>query len=287
MDLTDLINRNPAPEPWSEGEKIPWNDPAFSQRMLQEHMSQAHDLASRRFERIDQHVRWIHEELLGGVRTSILDLGCGPGFYTSRLARLGHTTTGIDFSPASIAYARQTAKAEGLSCEYHQADIRSADYGSGYGLAMLLFGEFNTFRPSEARTILRNICHSLVPGGVMLLEVSSCDAIYDLGQEPATWYAVPTGLFSDRPHICLMEKFYDSLMSVATERYLIIDAETSEVTRYASSSQAYTHADFQEMLGNCNYHQLDFYQTFGEDNSLGEEFFLIVCKKIQEDSTPS
>jgi predicted TPR repeat methyltransferase len=37
----------------------------------------------------------------------ILDLGCGPGLYTQRLASLGHTCVGIDISPASIAYARR------------------------------------------------------------------------------------------------------------------------------------------------------------------------------------
>jgi SAM-dependent methyltransferase len=278
-ELKDLIRLNPAPEPWSEGEKIPWDDPEFSQRMLQEHLSQDHDLASRRIEKIDQHVHWIHETLLNCESTRILDLGCGPGFYTNRLAKLGHTATGIDFSPASIDYARQVAGAERLTCEYKLADIRHVEYGSGYGLVMMLYGEFNTFRPSEARSIIQKICRSLASGGILLLEVSCSDAIYDLGQEPPTWYAVPSGLFSDRPHICLMEKFYDGLMAVTTERYLIIDVETAYVTRYASSLQTYTHSDFQNMLGVCEYQQLDFHSNFGEDHTMGEKFFLVVCKK--------
>ena len=40
----------------------------------------------------------------------VLDLGCGPGLYTTRLAKLGHTCVGIDFSPASIAYAKAEAE---------------------------------------------------------------------------------------------------------------------------------------------------------------------------------
>jgi len=46
VNLTDLINRK-MPEPWAE--KIPWDDPAFSERMLKEHLSQEHDAASRRW----------------------------------------------------------------------------------------------------------------------------------------------------------------------------------------------------------------------------------------------
>lgn len=56
MKLIDIIHRQPNPQPWSEGEKIPWNDPAFSKRMLKEHLSQAHDAASRRSETIDAQV---------------------------------------------------------------------------------------------------------------------------------------------------------------------------------------------------------------------------------------
>ena len=89
MNLTDLINRSSPPLPWDEGDNIPWNEPDFSRRMLNEHLSQAHDAASRRFAIIDQHVDWIHNKLLAGQSTKILDLCCGPGFYTSRLAKLG------------------------------------------------------------------------------------------------------------------------------------------------------------------------------------------------------
>ena len=50
MKLPDLVGREPAPDPWTEGEKIPWHEPEFSRRMLEEHLSQHHDAASRRLE---------------------------------------------------------------------------------------------------------------------------------------------------------------------------------------------------------------------------------------------
>ena len=36
MNLEDLINRKCPPEPWEDGDKIPWYDPGFSERMLKE-----------------------------------------------------------------------------------------------------------------------------------------------------------------------------------------------------------------------------------------------------------
>jgi hypothetical protein len=79
MNLLDMIERTAIPAPWSEGEKIPWDEPGFSERMLKEHLSQEHDAASRRTEHIDAHVDWIHRELLGERPARVLDLGCGPG----------------------------------------------------------------------------------------------------------------------------------------------------------------------------------------------------------------
>ena len=45
MRLSDIVRRRVPPVPWEEGENIPWNDPAFSERMLAEHLSQEHNLA--------------------------------------------------------------------------------------------------------------------------------------------------------------------------------------------------------------------------------------------------
>ena len=64
----------------------------------------------------------------------------------------------------------ERAGARNLSCEYIHDDIRTADYGTGYQLVMLLFGEFNVFRHEEIADILGRAYHSLALGGVLLLE---------------------------------------------------------------------------------------------------------------------
>src|SRR5574340_1046753 len=149
LTLLDLINRMPTPAPWEEGDNIPWDEPGFSERMLAEHLSQEHDAASRRLRKIERQVEWIHSEVLGGRATRVLDLCCGPGLYTSRLAARGHECAGIDFSPAAIAYAKQQAGAGKLACRYQQEDVRQADFGGGFGLVMMLYGQFNVFQRSE------------------------------------------------------------------------------------------------------------------------------------------
>ncbi|MGD9315493.1 MAG: class I SAM-dependent methyltransferase [Anaerolineae bacterium] len=248
MRLLDIVNRAPEPAPWGEGDNIPWHDPAFSQRMLKEHLTQEHDAASRRFEIIDQHVDWIHHQLLSGHSAKILDLGCGPGLYSSRLARLGHDCLGIDYGPASIAHAEAEARKDGLRCTYRHQDIRTAEYGSGFDLVMLIFGEFNVFRPTEAMSILQKAHRALADGGILLLEPHTFSVIERLGGRRPFWYSAQSELFSDSPHLYLEESFWDASSSVATIRYYIVDAATGKVTRYAQSLQAYTDEEYNSVL---------------------------------------
>ena len=72
--LSDILSRAAA-KPFAVGDKIPWHEPGFSARMLREHLSQAHDAASRRTEKIERHVDWIHNEVLGTRPSRILDVG--------------------------------------------------------------------------------------------------------------------------------------------------------------------------------------------------------------------
>ena len=44
--------------------------------------------------------------LYGGRRIHILDLGCGNGYITARLAGLGHQVTGLDAAPDGISIAQ-------------------------------------------------------------------------------------------------------------------------------------------------------------------------------------
>lgn len=259
MTLSEFYNRTRIPEPWAEGDNIPWHDPAFSRRMLREHLSQDHDRASRRFDIIDSHVQWIHQSLLGGRPSRILDLGCGPGLYAHRLGALGHTVTGIDYSPAAIEFARNphpdgfpefspayldSMAGTSSRCTFHCSDLRHvADYRFGsdpYDLIMLLYGEFNVFRPAHIRQILDVCCQALAPGGILLLEPQTHDAVRRTGLQSPFWSQAAASVFSDRPHIWLEEYAWDPPTETATTRYWVIDAATADVTPYAQTFQAWS-----------------------------------------------
>jgi SAM-dependent methyltransferase len=275
MNLVDIVQRAPDPEPWAEGDNIPWFEPEFSRRMLKEHLSQDHDAASRRMDIIEDQLDWIHNQVLRGKTSRILDLGCGPGLYSNRLAQYGHTCTGIDFSPASVEYAQAHAA---QNCTFRLDDIRTADFGLGYNLAMLIYGEFNVFRPEHASNILRKAYNALEPGGQVLLEPHTFAAVKRLGEEN-NWSAQAQGLFSERPHLLLTEGMWNEESKTMTTRFFLVDAESGEVTRYAHSYQAYTTEDYERVLLEAGFYDVQFYPGLGEKVNLPGHLMAIVASK--------
>jgi SAM-dependent methyltransferase len=287
MQLADLWRRAIPPAPWREGDNIPWNEPAFSARMLDEHLSQAHDAASRRSALIDRHVAWIHHTLLHSSPTTILDLGCGPGLYTSRLARLGHSCTGIDFSPASIAYARTSAVEQQLDCRYALEDLRSAAFG-GFGLAMCIFGEINVFPRDQAANLLRKAYDALAGGGVLLLEAHTFAAIQQIGQRPPRWFTAQTGLFGATPHLGLVEHFWHAEARAATIRSYAIELASGALTSYAQSFQAYSAPEYTALLQACGFGDIVFTPSLtGAPEADQPDLVVVVARKAAANAAVS
>lgn len=250
--------------------KIPWHEEGFSRRMLREHLSQEHDAASRRLPQIDREAAWVHESVLGGRPASILDLACGPGFYTHRFVELGHTCTGIDFGPASIEYARTHHRGE-----FVLADVATADYGEGYDLVCMIYGEFNAFSPASARRIVEKAHRALRPGGALLLDVMSAEAVRGMGQEPGNWYSAERGLWSDSPHIVLRESSFADDHSCSW--HYVIDAGTGAVEEYVAMHQAYSEDDYASLLS--SYREFRRYPSLSGDPVGDGQFFVVVASK--------
>lgn len=65
---------------------------------------------------------------LPAYRATILDVGCGTGSLSVILARLGHTVTGIDVSPAMLARAQAKANVYGQTIAFHVMDAATPQF---------------------------------------------------------------------------------------------------------------------------------------------------------------
>jgi len=284
MKFSDVLNRKIPPEPWVEGEKIPWHEPRFSRRMLEYHLSQDSDAASRRAEIIDLHVAWIGDLLGEDGCKKILDLACGPGLYAHRLSRKGHTVKGIDFSPASIEWARNTANRDSLDIEFTQSDVRSAEYGHNFDLAMLLFGEIDVFSKSDVQTILRKAYESLNDGGFLLLEPHEEGVVQANFATDPRWSTHESSLFSESPHMLLEEGFWIDAAKAAVKRWYVVASKSGVVERYSQTVQAYSKSEFTELVESCGFEVQDPPAGWitGKEGTQGEFYPLVAIKKRQQ-----
>ncbi len=65
----------------------------------------------------------------------VLDLGCGSGIWSVRLAERGWQVTGVDVVPKAIRQGRERAKAAGVEVQFVEGDVtalRAAGVGSGF-----------------------------------------------------------------------------------------------------------------------------------------------------------
>ena len=225
--------------------KIPWDEPAFSQRMLENHLSQDHDWASRRQVVIEQQVAWIAGQLPAGAR--ILDLGCGPGFYTRLLAERDFCCTGVDFSPASIAWARQQAQTAELNIDYQQQDVRAYEPGEQFDFIMMTFGELNVFSAADTRSLINRCAQWLTPGGKLLIEVHTFDEVKRQGMAEPGWQRCPQGLFLATPHLLLTEHAWESAAQTSSTLFMAIE-ENGNVTRFGSQMTAWQDEEYLDLL---------------------------------------
>jgi SAM-dependent methyltransferase len=254
----------PALTPWSEVGQIPWNDPQFSERLLKGHLSQSTDEYSRRIEIIKAHVEWLHVEVLQEKPSRVLDLGCGPGLYTERLARLGHDCVGLDFSPASIRYAREQAEKFSLSTEYLEADLTSADYGGPFDLVFFVYGEFNAFPKSQAAAILARSREALAPGGSLVLEVCRLPFLAMHGSKPTTRQQTQSGPFAAGPYSRITESAWFPESRTAVERNIVTETASGQVSQFVNTLQGYTEAEYLALLSDTGFENISKSPSLGK-----------------------
>lgn len=273
---------------WKGKYKIPWNDPEFSKRMLKMHLSQEHDMASRRSVVIEKQTQWIHENFLQDKCSHILDLGCGPGFYLKKLSDLGHNCTGIDFSPSAIEYAKQSCS----NVKLMLGDITNVTYGENYDLIMILFGEINVFSPQECKLILNKAYNALKTGGILIIEAYLFEAVKKIGQSAKNWFrsnkskkstehwfdnVINDSLFSEEPHIILIENNWLEDEQIALSNFWILE-DNKNTCHYISTTRAYTEQQYINLFKDIGFQNIT-NRSFGEASTDSSDFCLFTGMK--------
>ncbi len=126
-------------------------------------------------ERTDTEVNALVRLLELDTPQKILDLACGFGRHTNRLAALGHSMTGIDITPGFLEIARQDALQRKVDVQYQSGDMRHLTFENEFDRVMLIFTAFGYFTDEENFQVLVNARRALKVGGLLIFDTQNRD----------------------------------------------------------------------------------------------------------------
>lgn len=227
--ILSIFARTSKPPLFEPGEPEFWDDPHISKSMLEAHLDQTHDGASRKTSEIVKTVDHLVDSGFLKTGDRVLDLGCGPGLYDSRLCRKGMRITGIDISRRSIDYARSQAKKDGLDIEYICTDFFNINYERTFDAVLQVYGEICTFS-NEKRDLLLSLIHrALKDDGIFIFDVSTRALRLREGLKNR-WYVSEAGFWRQRRHLVLEEGFDYPENNTYLNQYIVIDEDDTVKT---------------------------------------------------------
>lgn len=220
----EKINERPDPFEFYTASDL-WTDEHTSAQMLSFHLNESIDISSRNAEFISRSVEWIASRFNIGKDTTLADFGCGPGLYTTRLAKRGANVTGIDFSGRSIGYAKEVAAREQLNISYVQQDYLDFETEDRFNLVLMIMCDFCALSQTQRKAILNKFHRIIKPGGSVLLDVYSLTA-FDQREEVATYEVnLLNGFWSPSKYYGFLNTFKYDREKVVLDKYTVVEAE--------------------------------------------------------------
>jgi ubiquinone biosynthesis O-methyltransferase len=98
---------------------------------------------------------------------TVLDIGCGTGNFSIKLAKAGCKVIGIDISEEMLSIAKEKAKQKGLDIEFYNMDIYKLNFENEYFDAVFSMAAFEFIK--EPEKALNEIFRVVKKGGEILI----------------------------------------------------------------------------------------------------------------------
>ena len=276
--LTRIQSYAVRPGLFEPGETHFWNDPHISKGMLEAHLDPDHDLASRRVETIDRITEHLVSADILRRGDRVLDLGCGPGLYASRLCRKGIKVTGLDISPRSLDYAGRYAVENGLEIDYRCLNFLDIDYTGEFDAALQIYGEINTLSDEKRDALLLKVYQALKPGGLFIFDITTRILRMKYGIKN-NWYISDGGFWKPGRHLVLEQGFDYPEKDVWLDQYIVAE-ESDKISVYRNWFHDYQLSNITPVLEKAGFRTLHVWNDLaGAPFSEGGEWIAIVGQK--------
>lgn len=250
-DCPDIYTALATPQPWQSSGSSFWQDEWISAQLLKNHLDSNTPGASRTLPFIDESVAWISTVAPSERHPRLIDYGCGPGLYTERLARCGYQVRGIDFSQRSIDYAKQSAKAQGLSIDYIHASYLDYQFKQPCDVATLIYCDYGALSPADRSQLLYLIRETLSDDGVLILDVftpAKKDRDFTTGQ---TWQRIDGGGFWDPSAHVVLQRNDDYGSGLTLEQSTVVVG--NDIRRFNIWNQYFTQSTLERELESAGF----------------------------------
>jgi len=125
---------------------------------------------------VSREVQFVHDlfrHYAGRELRSVLDIACGPGYHARAFAREGLRAVGLDLRGEMLQFADDQAKAEGVSVEWIEADMRTVTLAEPVDAALSMFDGIDALQTNaDLIAHFRCMADNLTPNGIYLLDIS-------------------------------------------------------------------------------------------------------------------
>ncbi|OGO20434.1 MAG: cyclopropane-fatty-acyl-phospholipid synthase [Chloroflexi bacterium RBG_16_50_11] len=275
--LATISGYSAKPALFEPGEPLFWDDPYISKNMLEAHLNPEHDAASRRPETIDKEINNLITSGTIKPGDRVLDLGCGPGLYASRLCENGIKVTGVDISKRSIDYAVKYAAENSLEINYRCVNFFDIDYVNEFDAVLQAYGELGTFSDEKRDILLAKIHLALKPGGILMFDVTSTAPRPKEGPQNH-WYIVDGGFWRPGRHLVLEQHFDYPEDYVRVDQYIVVDEKNISI--YRTWIHNYTLNSIKPVLEKAGFHIVHAWNDLaGTPYKEGGDWIAIVARK--------
>ncbi|HEX6593118.1 MAG TPA: class I SAM-dependent methyltransferase [Bacillota bacterium] len=109
---------------------------------------------------------------------TVIDLGCGTGEVTTRLAEKGYEMIGVDYSENMLTQAQHKASEKQLNIQWIRQDLRKLEGFCNLDAAISYCDVMNYITSEQdVQTVFQRVAHALKDGGLFIFDVHSLDYV--------------------------------------------------------------------------------------------------------------
>ncbi|MFC1975955.1 SAM-dependent methyltransferase [Chloroflexota bacterium] len=260
------------PEEFTPLDTLPWEEQAgqFLRCRTEEGF-----VGLRPFKEVEANVAWLAQHLGLPPEAAILDIGCGPGLYSNRLARHGYRVTGLDIAQSLLDYAQAEAQEQGLgeACVYRRQSMFDLADEAEFEAILLFQSIVNRLESPEMQALLAQIRTALKPGGHFVVELQRVPEGFTSTEPTVTENVsfLAQSPWCDQFHAWMIRELTFPATSERVTHHLILGPD-GQPTEYWSRFKLYPLAALTDLLHQCGFAvQAVFGQALGQPPQATDE----------------